>query len=368
MIGDTIPVQSVRRVLVTKLRHHGDVLLASPVLSVLARALPEAQIDALVYAETAPMLELHPALAQLHRVDRNWKHMGVRVQARAEWRLLQALRARRFDLIVHLTDHTRGAWLARALQPRLSVAPGRRPNPRWWRTSFTHLYPQPGGGARHTVERNLDALRRIGIQPREEDRALTMVAGDEATQRVAGLLAEHGLEAGRFVHLHPASRWKFKCWPVERNAALIDALHADGWPVVLTAAPDTVELEMVDRIAAAARAPVVRLGGKLSLKDMAALTAAARLFVGVDSAPMHISAAVGTPAVAIFGPSSEREWGPWRVAHRIVASDAHPCRPCGLDGCGGGKVSECVTTLPVQRVLETARDLLAATEPGRGPS
>jgi len=344
------------------------VLLCSPVLSVLGRALPGAQIDALVYAETAPMLELHPALAQLHRIDRNWKHMGARAQARAEWGLLQALRARRYDLIVHLTDHTRGAWLARALQPRLSVAPGRRPNPRWWRTSFTHLYPQPAGGNRHTVERNLDALRRIGIQPHDEDRALVMLAGEEATQRVATILAEHGLEAGRFVHLHPASRWKFKCWPVKRNAALVDALQADGWPVVLTAAPDTVELEMVDQIAAAARAPVVRLGGKLSLKDMAALTAAARLFVGVDSAPMHIAAAVGTPAVAIFGPSSEREWGPWRVAHRIVASDAHSCRPCGLDGCGGGKVSECVTTLPVQRVLETARDLLAATESGRAPS
>jgi len=368
MLGDIVPFESVRRVLVTKLRHHGDVLLASPVLSVLARALPDAQIDALVYADTAPMLELHPALARLHRIDRNWKHMGPRAQARAEWRLLQDLRARHYDLIVHLSDHVRGAWLARVLQPRLAVAPARSPDAAWWRTSFTHLYPQASAGARHTVERNLDALRRIGIQPGDEDRALVMLAGEEATRRVADLLQEHGLAAGRFVHLHPASRWKFKCWPVQRNAALVDALHADGWPVVLTAAPDSVELQMVDQIAAAARAPVVRLGGKLSLKDMAALTKAARLFVGVDSAPMHIAAAVGTPVVAIFGPSSEREWGPWRIAHRIVSSEAHPCRHCGLDGCGGGKVSECVTTLPEEAVLGAVRDLLAATEPGQSGS
>jgi heptosyltransferase-3 len=118
---------------------------------------------------------------------------------------------------------------------------------------------------------------------------------------------------------------------------------------------------MTREIAAAAGAPVVDLGGQLSLKEMAALTEAARLFIGVDSAPMHIAAAVGTPTVGIFGPSSELEWGPWRVAQRVVASTAHPCRPCGLDGCGGSKVSECLTTLPMERVLEAARELLAAT-------
>ena len=361
MPGDAIPIEAVRRALVIKLRHHGDVLLVSPVLTVLGHRFPNAEIDALVYAETAPMLEQHPSLARLHTIDRSWKRQGARAQALAEWRLLSDLRSRDYDLVVHLTDHARGAWLTRLLAPRFSVAPRRDPNPHWWRGSFTHLCAQVRGDGRHTVERNLDALRRLGIQPREEDRSLVLVPGEDATRRVAALLDEHRLEPGRFIHLHPASRWRFKCWPVSSNAALIDALHGDGWPVVLTAAPDEAELRMVGEIAAAARAPVVQLGGTLSLKDMAALTARARLFVGVDSAPMHIAAAVGTPAVALFGPSSEREWGPWRVPHRIAASDAHPCRPCGLDGCGGGKVSECLTTLPVQRVLDMARGLLAST-------
>ena len=80
------------------------------------------------------------------------------------------------------------------------------------------------------------------------------------------------------------------------------------------------------------------------------MTARARIFVGVDSAPMHIAAAMQTPTLAFFGPSSEHIWGPWQVAHRIVVSDAYPCRPCDLDGCGGGKVSECLTTLSVDHV------------------
>ena len=102
----------------------------------------------------------------------------------------------------------------------------------------------------------------------------------------------------------------------------------------------------------------MNLAGKLSIKELGALTARARLFVGVDSMPMHLAAAMGTPAVALFGPSGEQEWRPWRVAHRVVTS-SHPCRPCGNDGCGGGKMSECLTTLGVDEVYAAAQELLA---------
>jgi heptosyltransferase-3 len=71
---------------------------------------------------------------------------------------------------------------------------------------------------------------------------------------------------------------------------------------------------------------------------------------------MHIAAAMRTPAVALFGPSGEAIWGPWGTprtgAHRVVASESHSCRPCGLDGCGGGKVSDCLATLEAGRVWD----------------
>jgi len=86
-----------------------------------------------------------------------------------------------------------------------------------------------------------------------------------------------------------------------------------------------------------------------------------RAFVGVDTAPMHIAAAMGTPTLALFGPSGENEWGPWGVPQRVVVSRAHPCRPCGLDGCGGGKVSECLTTLGVDDVHAQFEALLSET-------
>jgi lipopolysaccharide heptosyltransferase III len=365
---DAIDTSLVRRVLVTKLRHHGDVLLASPVFSVLRRALPEAEIDALIYRETAPMLEGHPAIARLHTIDRDWKRGGPWTQLRAERGLLRALAARRFDLLVHLTEHPRGAWLTRLLRPRYAVA-RELPGAHWlWRSSFTHYYRLPRGRPRHTVECNLDALRRIGLQPGAADRGLVLVPGEGETARARALLAENRLEPRRFLQLHPGSRWLFKSWTAERYSALIEAIVADGWRVAITGAPEARERQLVTEtlapLAAPTRTQVTDLSGALGLRELAALTREARAFVGVDSAPMHIAAAVGTPVVALFGPSGEVEWGPWQVAQRVVASTQHPCRPCGNDGCGGGKISECLTTLPVARVLAALRELLAETEAG----
>ena len=115
---DAIDFSRVKRALVIKLRHHGDVLLASPVFSVLKGRAPHVEIDALVYADTADMLTLHPAITQIHGVDRAWKHAGLAAQARAEWALLSTLRRRRYDVLLHLTEHRRGMWLAKFLRPK----------------------------------------------------------------------------------------------------------------------------------------------------------------------------------------------------------------------------------------------------------
>jgi heptosyltransferase-3 len=356
VVPDAINPASVRRVLVTKLRHHGDVLLASPVFRVLANRMPDAEIDALVYSDTRDMLAGHPAISELHAIDRAWKRAGLATQARHEGRLLRALQSRRYQLVVHLTDHWRGAWLAQALRPRWSVAPAR--DNAFWRWCFSHQYKLPRATPRHTVELNLDALRRLGLYPEEEEKALVMNPGPEAEARVDGILAGAGLSPKGFIQLHPTSRWLFKAWTDARNAELMRRLARDGHRLVLTAAPDAREKAIVGRILAEAGVPVTDLSGMLTLRELAALSARARLFFGVDSAPMHIAAAMGTPVVALFGPSGEKEWGPWRVPHRVVTSD-HPCRPCGNDGCGGSKISECLTRLEVDRVHSAVNELLA---------
>ncbi|MEW6163745.1 MAG: putative lipopolysaccharide heptosyltransferase III [Pseudomonadota bacterium] len=355
-----IPCGELSRALVVKLRHHGDVLLTTPVFSVLKRAAPGCEIDALVYEETAPMLTGHPAIEQVYTIDRKLGRQGVSARIGAELRLYSALRARRYDLLIHLTESWRGAWLTKLLAPRYSVAifSPLRPPARLWASAFTHLAPIPPLGNRHTVECHLDALRRLGIRPLPADKVLQFHPGTVATDRIAALLAPHALPAKDWIHMHPTSRWMFKTWTVAGYAELIDRLEERGQRVVLTAGPEPREMEFMADIVSRCGSTPINLAGQLTLKELGALIAMARLSVTIDSVPMHLAAAVGTPVVALFGPSSENEWGPWQVPHRVLVS-GHACRPCRLDGCGGGKFAECLGALSPAQVLEAVDILLA---------
>lgn len=338
----------IHRVLVTKLRHHGDVLLASPVIGALKRHYPDAEIDALVYHDTRDMLSGHPGLTRLHTIPR-------KATLADNWRLLQTLRGIGYDTLVHLTNSPRGALLARVLRPRIAV--GMAYGGKFYRRSFTHLYKNVFRNSRHTVENHLDALRRIGLDITEADKRLTLIPGDAAFARADAHLGGFGLAAKKFILIHPTSRWLFKCWSEAKVAELADRLIRMGHPVLFTSAPDPQETAMLVRIQAQMQMPAASLAGQLSLKELAALIARARLFIGVDSAPMHMAAAVATPTVALFGPSGEIDWGPWRVASRVITSN-HTCRPCGLDGCGGSKKSECLEVIEVEQVLQAAEALL----------
>lgn len=358
MPPDALDFSIVRRVLVIKLRHHGDVLLASPVFSVLKSQFPHLEVDALVYADTAEMLMDHPAITHLFTINRQWKELGAVSRLLREWQLLQQLRSRQYDLVVHLTDHPRGAWIKRLVGATWGVARDLAQPRKFWRNSFSHLFKVPRGRPRHTVEMHLDALRRLGVYPTCLQKALVLEPGVAARQRISQWLPENNLRPKQFIHIHPASRWLFKCWPAPAMAELIQRLQLQGWSIVLTGAPDPAERKLLDNIQALLSKPAINIVGQLNLRELAALSQQARLFIGMDSAPMHIAAAVGTPTVALFGPSGDQEWRPWLDQSRVVISDRHACRPCGQDGCGGGKRSDCLETLPVEQVYQAVQALL----------
>ena len=119
------------------------------------------------------------------------------------------------------------------------------------------------------------------------------------------------------------------------------------------------ELEWVRQLTQRLSRPVTDLSGRLDLKQLGAWIGAARAFIGVDSVPMHLAAAQGVPSVALFGPSGDVEWGPWQVAHRVVTTP-FSCRPCGQDGCGGSKVSDCLMAIEARDVLSALDELTAA--------
>lgn len=358
--GDYPDLSAVRRVLVAKLRNHGDVLLCSPLFTALKNAMPQARIDAYIFRDTLPMLEGHPAISGYHCYERGWKQLGL---ARRVWReiaLLRGIRNAGYDMVINLNDGDRGAFAAWFSGARFRVGWMSPKNQGRFRARlYTHIVKGPPR-PRHTVELSLDAARRIGIFPAPGEAPLHLHVPNEASERVAALLADAGIAAGAFVLIHPTSRWQFKSWTTGKFAELMDRIAQDGLPLVVSAAPDPGEQAAVAAmLAACSRAKPLSLAGQLTLKELAALIGASRALVCVDSVPLHIASALKKPTVVLFGPSSEQEWGPWDNPRAETLTQKYSCRPCGLDGCGGSKVSDCLTTMPVERVYSALERVLA---------
>lgn len=305
------------RILVIKLRHFGDVLLMTPLLSTLKENYPQALIDVLVYNGTETMLAGNKAVYLTYTVDRNLKKQGVKAQYRGEKALLNSLSTGHYDLILNLSDQWRAAFYCYKLNPTFSIGfrYPKRDN-RLWRYCHsalvdTHLQPQ-----RHTVLNNLSIIEPLALPTLCTD--VTMAYRQSDIDHLALLCRNTPLVD--YIVIQPSARWAFKNWSVAAYCQLIDSLIARGEKVVLTGGRSKEELGVIRSILSGIQYPqkTVNLAGKLDMPELAVLIERAKLFIGVDSAPMHMAAALQTPSVVLFGPSNLKQWQPWQAPHTLL--------------------------------------------------
>ncbi|MEM7175875.1 MAG: putative lipopolysaccharide heptosyltransferase III [Chlamydiota bacterium] len=354
-----IDFHTIKKVLVAKLRHHGDVLLAAPVFSALKYSFPHLEIDAYLYGETLPMLLGHPAINDYLLCCRSWRKLALHQRLKKEAQLLWNMRCKRYDLVINLTEGDRGALAAKMSGCRYAVGYNPQGKGMWRKKSiFTHLIDH-GPYPRHTVEKNLDALRCLGLFPDRATREIFFHLPEEAMASVREKLASAKLQPGHYVHIHPVSRWMFKSLPPATVAKVIVALYRKGKQVVLTASKDPLEIAYNAAVRAQINAiPVLDLSGCLSLKELAAVLAQSELMISVDSVTVHLSSALKKPVVAVFGPTCDRNWAPWRNAKSRVIVPTVSCRPCYCRGCGNSGTSDCLTHLAPDKIIAAAFELL----------
>lgn len=310
-----------KRILIIKLRHHGDVLLTTPVAAAVKRRFPDCEVDMLVYRETADIIRDNPEIARIFSVDRSWKKQGIKTQIKHETDLFKQLKARRYDWAFNLSDQWRAAAVAKfCAQFSATLAYGKRDNAAW-RFCHDFINPEPDADS-HIIERHLAVLPPLLAREDCGDAKVLLTIGGEARRGWADKLSREGWRGEDYVLVHPGSRWFFKCWEDGKNAAVVQLLLNHGCNVVLTAAPDEAEREMLDQILGRLNIPagakVWDMGGKLNLRELAAAIDGAQLFFGVDSVPMHIAAALDKPQVALFGPTWVARWRPYSPQAEVV--------------------------------------------------
>jgi heptosyltransferase-2/heptosyltransferase-3 len=188
------------------------------------------------------------------------------------------------------------------------------------------------------------------------DRPATLLAvTDEAAAATAGRLQASGLTDAPFAVIHPAAAFATKQWAADKFGRVADELARRDLGVVAITTPE--ETEIVDELKRTSSAEVTAFTD-LSLPEITALLARARLFVGNDSGIAHIAAAVATPAVVIFGSSNIAHWRPWASAASEVVYEELECQPCHGYFCEKFDEPECIKRVPVERVLAATERVL----------
>ena len=348
-------LRKVKKVLIIKLRSLGDVLLATPLFEVLKKRLPGVQIDTYVYADALPLLEGNPFISNIFTYDQKNKKKNIVTRWVKEFQMLKKLRSQKYDLVMNLTEGDRGAIAALLSDAKIRV--GLKENKR--REGFyTHLTKIPGN-PRHTVEKNLDYLRRIGLFPEDFEKNIFLPISEEVKRKALIELGRVNFQPGEFIVIHPAARWDYKAWPAFRFERLVRQLIDRGEKLVFTASSRPNEMHKVATIVQDLdSSKYLNLAGKIELPEMSALISLSKLLITVDSLPLHMASALKQKTVAIFGPTQEKLWGPWQNEQAKVLFEDYSCRPCCQAGCGGSKRCECLHNLKETRVLQAAEELL----------
>ena len=340
----------MRNVLIIKLRYIGDVLLATPTVRAMKSAWPDARITMMVNRGTEDVLSGNPDLAEIMVLDKG--SLG------AQWRLIAGLRRRRFDTVIDLTDGDRSAFLS-----WISGAPvriGFNEEHRWRGKLYSQVV-QSLPGSCHRIERDLKTLVSLNIPAGLTAPQLWLTRDEEAGAEQ--LLDELSVpRSQQLVMLQPGARYWFKAWPPERFAELADRL-TDQYGCQVLIGGSSQDIERAEQIRQMAKGRPIVVAGRTTIKQFAALAKKAVLFVGSDSGAMHMATAVGTPVVALFGPSNPAEWGP-RGGPVEVLYKGLDCRACFHPTCHRGE-QNCMRLITVQEVYAAAQRLFFGEKVGR---
>jgi lipopolysaccharide heptosyltransferase I len=337
--------QSPQRILLVKPSSLGDIVTALPVLRGLRRTFPEAHIAWLVSTTCSDLLAGEGDLDEIvpferSRLGRWWFSPPA---AAALWRFRRRLRREAYDWVIDLQGLLRSGIFTRWTRAplRAGFADAREGAARFYNRRISVR-------AEHTVRRNIELARALGVEATIEDMRLTIAP--EAQRFADDLCDEHGWKRGEFLAVAPPTRWATKQYPLRHWRRVVAALAKD-WPVVVLGSPAPQETALCAAVAEGLGDNVTNLGGRTSIPQMAAVIAASGGVIGSDSAAKFIAPAVGTPSVTLLGPTHPQRTGPLGGDGAIVADV--PCRGCLKKQC---RHVTCMESIPPEAVIAAVRE------------
>ncbi len=336
-----------------KLSAIGDVLHTIPSLQALRSVYPHAHITWVVEEGASDLIMDHPACDRVlvsyrKRWVKNLKTGNSIGRTVEEIRsFLSTLRDRRYDIAIDFHGLLKSALIMGFSRAERKI--GYRSMQELSGLFYGEKVPEDMG--KHAVDRYMDFVRYLGFSVQEP--VFTLALTGRERQRARLLLQHNGIEEGEsFVAVNAVALWETKLWDDEKCAALADRIISElKKKVVFTGGKDR---RVIDNILSRMTHRAVNVAGDTTLRELACLYEMADIVVSTDSGPMHLSAAVGTPTIGLFGPTDPLRTGPYGKGH-VIVSAGMPCSPCFLKSC---ETRSCMKNITVEAVFEAVTRLL----------
>ena len=348
-------MSATMKILIVKLSAIGDVIHTLPAVTALRRHDPGAQIDWLVEDAAADLVQGHAALSRVliwrrREFVRLLKAGRFPSAASLFVSLIVQLRETRYDLIIDFQALLKSSlWIFLARGGR-KAGFGRGME----HSENSHIFLNeriPAVSMEiHALDRGLRLLQALGIP--EYPLLYDLPIGEEDEKTARQLLVENGVRLDQpLVAINPVAKWPTKLWPAERFSELAGRLLEKGCQVVFTGSKE--DRSLIDQMTLPLGSSVIRLDGRTTLKALAAVYRAASVVVSTDTGPMHLAAAVGTPVVALFGPTAPWRTGPYGKG-QVVLQAGVSCSPCFSRSCKTEELEPmaCMNRITVEQVVE----------------
>ncbi len=357
-----IKMKPPKKILVIITRRMGDVLLTAPLIRTLKSAWTHAELDVLVFENTRDVLAHHPDIRQVIALPSNLSSL-----AKLKWNLSLW---NQYDLAVSALPSDRAtfyAWLAGKtrvglLEEKLNQN---------WKKHLLHGWVMFDNLNTHTVSMGLKLSSLLGLPPKYDIDVFWSKQDSDFIDKTL-----QGCQKMAVLHLYP--KYAYKMWHAQAWIEVASWLHAQDIQVVLTGSSDPSEMGYIQALQSKFPASTLNLSGVLSFAQLACLIKKAAIYIGPDTVATHLSAAMGTPTVALFGPSNPVKWGPWpkgyhedkspwvmqspiqRNANVVLLQGQGDCVPCFLEGCNRNlnSRSRCLDELSAQCVIDAIKEFL----------
>ena len=327
-----------QRVLLINNTALGDFLFSTPAIRALAERFPAWQVDIVVQPGLLPLVQAEPRLARCWGYSRGML---------AFWRLVRALKARRYDLVIILHGNDPKATLL----ARLTGAPfiiGSAHSP--LHCAYSLAVPRQSL-EEHAIVRRLNFVRPLGVAPASEQMAVSLPAA--VRTQAEAVLAEHFRGRPRLlVALHPGGSAPYKRWPLDRFRELarwLEQRYGAAFLIICSAG----ERPLGEALAADVQACLLT-GGRFDLLLVAGLLSHCRLFVGNDSGPWHLGLALQVPSLGLLGADAPERIGPHAApwGRALFKGEACPRQPCLTKNCPRPLCLEAIAVEEVCRLLQ----------------